>query len=348
MKSLSVREMIIETQLQVRRLGGNRREALLDEKMVWRLNTAQDRIIKDAIRPDPTSARFLINQIANSEIQRIISPNVSLTAFKDTSWRSYAYLPPDFAYLINDRTNVLTDCTNGFDDPITDVNYQLFIVSFPDSQLAEGPYYKNINIKLGETITPFNTAGAPTINAKFEFVEYIQKRFQDLSPSDTPYTVYWESFDKYYYNNAFILVGQVGIPTPSLNIDGIEADVKPLVITRRPYTPVGDEVPNRSIKGDFLYDVVSHNYYDAPSPRSPIAQLADNKLFVFSSKRFLATGLIIDYIRKPRRISLYLNQACELDGSVHEKVCSVAAELILSNVEAPSYQNKVQENLTRT
>ena len=352
---MTVRELIIETQLQVKRLAAHRRDSINEQNIIWRLNTAQDRLIRDAIEPDPNNPnRFLINEVSNNLIQKLIKPNVSLTTYQESSKRGFAYLPSDLGYLLNERGIIVEDCNKEqWATPTETVTLNCTVIGFSDSILSSPNYYKTIGLKttLGSNtaVTTYNTNGTQSKKEKYELVQYIM-RLWEAQPLEKPVKAYWEKFDTLYFPESFILVAEQGNPTLDLVIDGAELSRFSNTLTNvkiKPYS-AGNEVPMRGYKGDFLFDAISYNYYEQPTPDSPVTQLADDKIYFYSSKRFLVSQLVVDYIRKPRRISLYLNQTCELDSNVHEKVCSLAAEAILGNVEASNYPLKVQENITRT
>ncbi len=343
----TVREMIVETQLQVQRLAGNRRDNLLDDKIIWKLNLAQEFLVQSQITADPRGGhRFLFNQKDNNEIQKLITPNYSLTVIKDTTVRGYCYLPSNFGYSLNERSYVLTDCSDGFETPTIEVVSTVYIIKFKDSGKTTPPYYTNIGIVLPTGTTTLTTSGFKSVEEKFELIEYIITESDRVGAGT--WKTYYESYKNIYSPDSFIIVG-VGIPSIDLTIDGDTCSKTSTTIIENNYKDIGtDEASNRSYKGDALYDAIDGNYYDSPIPESPITQLANNLLYVYTSKRFIVSRIFIDYIRKPRRISLSLNQTCELNSNVHRKVCSIAAEMLLGDIEASNYKDKVVENLTRT
>jgi hypothetical protein len=352
MRAFSVRDLIIETQQQVQKLGGFKRDATSEHRIAWRLNTAQDILVRNKIKPSITSpGRFMIDEPSRQAIQSLITPNKRLAVHKQSATRGFAYLPYDYGYLVADRSIVLPDCKTEYADPTEATTYRVTSIPFNDSPLNVGPYYVNITAR--STASGVHTDDTKIYNLsnkkeKYEIVDSIIAQFASLS---TVFGAYWESFDTIQKPNSFIIVHQVvgaqtNLPTHSLLIDGQEAVAVTQTISTTKYKAYadGEEKPNRSYQNDFLYDAITHNYYDQPKPHTPVAQLANGMVYVFNSKRFLVPELIIDYIRKPRRISVYLDQSTELDSSVHYELCCLAAEQILGNVEG-NYPTKVQDNI---
>lgn len=353
---MTVRELIIEVQQQVQRKGSYKRDPTAEQEIIWRLNTAQNRLIKSWIKPDPQNPnKFQINQKANSDIQKLITPNALLTTIIDDTNRVYAYLPNDFQYLINDRSKVLEDCKDEFATAKDTTVYPRTVTAMRFSDGVGGAnFYKTIvftmvknSVTTNETLS---TNGVPTIKEKFELINYIIRQAKGLG-----YNLYWEQYDTCFKPESFIFVPSITGNTSesiTITIDGVELVKTSVSLTSvNIYKEFSSEITslpvNRGFKGDFLYDATQGNYYDQPQPDSPVSQLANGKIFVHTNERFIVSKILMDYIRIPRRISLYLNHTCELHESVHEEVCSIAAEIILGNIEASSYQLKVQENINR-
>jgi len=346
MRALTVRELIIEVQQQVQRLGSYKRDKTSEPLIIWRLNTAQDRFIRDCIKPDPNqNDKFSINEESRTSIQALIETNKSLLVYNDISG-TYSILPSNLAYLVNDRSIILPDCNAQFSSPSSSYIITATAIPFNESTKANAPYYSITATGSSSNSISYNLANK---KESFEIIEVVANQLIQAGALD----VYWESFNGWYVPNSFIAVhrietGQSPPPTFGLTIDGVvsQTSVKNFTVNKfKSFS--GNQVPNRSYKNDYVHDAVNYNYYDQPIPESPVTYLGGNKLNILTSKRFLVSEIILDYIRKPRRISLYLNQSCELDGSVHEKICSIATEMILSNIEAENYAIKVQENINR-
>lgn len=339
MRELTVRELIIETQAQIRRLGGQRRDGLAEPFIILRLNAAQNRLIKSRIHPDPNNPdRFMIDEKYRSDIQRLIVPSKRLPMYTEGEY-AFAILPSDFEYLVSDRSVILPDCNDQFETPTQDTVQKIYC--FPFNLSSNTPAYTNIVIG-GNTYT---TNGSPSPKEFYEFIDFIMEKMMDTVPDSQ---AYWERYDLKYIKNNFLLVGSNTMPDISISIDGAVVNKTVLNIDRVQYKDYNSKgVVNRNIKNDFVHDTIGINYYDKPTPRSPVSYIASNRIFVANSERFLVPRILIDYIRKPRRISLYLNESSELPGSLHEEICSVAAELVLRDVEADNYEQKIRDNVNR-
>ena len=68
---------------------------------------------------------------------------------------------------------------------------------------------------------------------------------------------------------------------------------------------------------------------------------------VEQAENFLVNGFKIDYVRKPRRVSLFLERGCDLPEGVHQKIGDLTVERILRIYSDPNYQSKAQENIVK-
>lgn len=99
----------------------------------------------------------------------------------------------------------------------------------------------------------------------------------------------------------------------------------------------------RPIPLDALYTELTNPLVETTLDR-PLAGLASNYLFVYDNGKFAPHSIFIDYVRKPRPISLRYAWNCELPAQSHQKVVEMAAAYILEIINPNRYQSKVAEN----
>ncbi len=343
MVDVSVQAMHVEVIQQLQRQGGYRKDKVFSQQIDWALNNGQDAYIVSKIRPNKISPlRFEVDQKSVNSIQSIIVPNKELRVIKDIVTRGYQVLPNDFAYLVNDRSVTIGDCKETFTDSLESYVHQLRVFKFPDSTKAGTPFYTNINVSKGATVKQFTSVGYPSIKDKDWFVEPILNLFKEHG-----YQAYWQTYGELYKEGSFIVIVEVLSDTITMTIDGGATKAPDEIISRtvQRYKELeGDEVPNRLYKQDYVYNAVLSSKYMEPIPTSPVTSLAQNKIFVHNSKKFIVSKIIVDYIRKPRRISLSLNSSCELAGETHREICDLAVEFLKRDIQSEDYVAKVQEN----
>jgi len=103
-------------------------------------------------------------------------------------------------------------------------------------------------------------------------------------------------------------------------------------------------VPVRIVELDELYKV-QENPFARGNAISPVASItADQVRILQNSERFILKGSRLDYIRQPEKISLPLNQSCELAEHTHQEIVDQAVQYILELIESPRFQTKAAEN----
>lgn len=344
--NLTVRDMHVEVITQLQRQGAYKKDATFEEWIDLRLNTAQTRLLKSKVIPNPKfPAKFMVDSKTAADIQSIIVPNKKLRVFKDTNTRGYVCLPNDFKYLVNDRSGVIDDCESSFSNPTEEISYQARVFQLVDSALSAGPYYKTIKVTKNTVDYSLNyVGGIISKKEKSIFIEPILELFNKAGYAE----VYWENYDNIHRPQSFIVIVETLSDNIGLTLDSTSVTPEIISITKTRYKDLANtkEASNRCYKSDFVHDAIKTKYM-RPLPDSPVTTPEENKLFVFTTEKFLVSGIFIDYIREPRRISLPLNRSCEMRG-VHDEICDIAVELMLRDIEAGNYPLKTQDNVLRS
>jgi hypothetical protein len=90
----------------------------------------------------------------------------------------------------------------------------------------------------------------------------------------------------------------------------------------------------------------NNTFYNTSVDNSIVTQNLDY-FTVYRDKSFIVTKLMVDYIRKPRTISLSLDQTCELADNTHPKLIDLAVELLRLDTKDNSYPASVQDTELR-
>jgi hypothetical protein len=96
-----------------------------------------------------------------------------------------------------------------------------------------------------------------------------------------------------------------------------------------------------------LYQGLQNSLYKTRETR-PIVDQTGDYFIIYTSENFIVTRLAYDYIRKPKTISLVLNQTCELSPTLHNKLIDIAVEILRLDIKDPSYPLTVQDTQNRT
>lgn len=96
--------------------------------------------------------------------------------------------------------------------------------------------------------------------------------------------------------------------------------------------------PNRLVEYDRLYEGLRHPF-KKPHYESPVSARHKKILSIYNDRRSITTRALIDYVRIPRRISLYLGQSTELQA-LSGKLVERTVGYILESIESPRVQTQ--------
>jgi hypothetical protein len=326
------------------------------------LSKMQLRFIDDKFRKDRGSEGFQVEQGDLDDIQFLIEYDKKLTAFIDTEHRkTESILPSDYLYLVNDRSRINADCK--IEDLESTVAYQdehTVVLPFTDTTKVDAPYYEDLILDVGVT-TIFDYSSFPNSVGIYDKIEkHILKQLvldtvnQDIRENILSGItgIYWEHYRNRYEPNSFIIITDNTRAGESASLT-VDSDIytvplvqtSDLVVSSLTYT---DTVDNRFTKSQFLHSTLNNNVYHRTNKRNPVSNISKNVLSVYYDKRYIPTNILIDYIRKPREISLSLNQSCELNENTHPRIIDLAVEYFKNTIEQQGYEYKVKDNMLRS
>lgn len=371
-----VLEQHIEIQQALQKLDSARFSNITSDEIDWWLNKAVERYVKDRVKPRPTGVGYDIIEKNSSDIHTILSSNVEPPTYVDIAKQeSYIMLPPDYWFLINDRSYVKSDCnatqaTIQATSSLIERTHRLKLQNSAGSY----PYYTAYDVYsgayLGFSLAKYYTGGYVQIVDRNLFLNTMM---EDLNSTPRNYDTalstgvtlkkyrycYYERFRNLYYPDSLIFVeypvstGTI-TQTPAINsvADSISYTEPNSTRINTTYAQssaniTAIEIPNRLIRKEDAYELKRLPYYKS-NPDSPISILSEQQLTVFFSESFIISQIAIDYIRKPQTISLTLNRSCDLPGHTHREICDLATEMIMLGIQHPSYQAMKQDNILET
>lgn len=104
------------------------------------------------------------------------------------------------------------------------------------------------------------------------------------------------------------------------------------------------QAPNKAVLPENLYRLQSQ-FATKASVNYPISCVKGAYLFGYTDGTFTIESITLDYIRKPRRMSLAFSQNCELAEHTHEEICMKAVELIQKSISDPKWQITEKDNI---
>lgn len=344
--NLSAREFHIYIEQGLQRQGGFKRDFQWDQAVDIALVQAQERVIRSKIAAKDDSDVFEINSKYTSDIEAIIVLDYPLFVSKDpnNSLRSIVVLPDNFDYLLGDGSLVVENCQTEFTTPTPTQTFTERAIILPFVNASSGPFFKSITLSVGNNSTILSYPGFITTDEKVFIVDYIVDAYKDLGVE-----AYWEDYKNIHKPNNFIIIVRDITTLATLQVDGVLSTPTNIDKTITGYInldTVAKRAVNRDIKADYLRNALESNYHK-PSPESPLVVMASGQLFIYMDERFLVSKIFIDYIRKPKRINLDLNQTSELSGTLHIEIADMAIRLLKKKIEDDTYQLEVQDTEKR-
>lgn len=217
-------------------------------------------------------------------------------------------------------------------------------------------------------------------NSASELISYNSSAPQiEISNDVTNFNVYWERYGDIYMPESFIFVTDdrsfildSTVITPSetdadfnTNNEGMEVSLytnnsgnptSTFRFQQRSYntqvidTSVHDSSeiqivknrPTRIVKMDMLYKTLDYPM-GSPTSAMPISTLSNNHVHIYTDGMFLIKDIYIDYIKRPRKLSLDLNQSCELGEHTHTQIVNYAVMNLLNITSNPRYNTHAQD-----
>lgn len=371
MAILTALDLHIEVLQGLQKVDSFQQDMFLPEEIDFHLNKQQDRFVESMVNKS-----FEDQQLRLDYIKNLIVKNRSLIVYKKQELLGeaiqgvYTPLPSNYLHLVSDRAVLArtTKCDN-----ITEkINYVDFTENYAVVALPKpgnnSPYYKDFTIRINNVIV---------YKARLEVTDpdYISVLVHDVLDNIdlSSFTtlskdkVYWENYRGEYYPNSFIFVkdikanqsvNTIGFPssfkikTDTESSTGIIKQPTYQVVDRnKPFKDQGQKftktlVENKLSENSEIYEFRKNVFYK-PSFEEPHSMLAEGCIFSYGGDSFIITDMLIDYVRKPRQISLALNQGCELAGTAPRLIVDATIEYLKLVIENPSYQAVLQDNQIR-
>lgn len=344
-----------------------KRNKYFPEEIDLALNTAMYRLLEKGVEN-----RFQDNQINLSTVSALIQKNTSFPLiipdtndylYEDNTISSYCVIPPDLYWVINSRLEVGINpllCSTAPAVTTTTLSEYVSILPYP-TITGNSPYYGNLKLvssTLGTiyTIPSEIAAGLSTEAEKFVITQNILESFYNNGEFPTV-KVYWERYRNKFYKNNFIVVSSSNLGTVLITANNLVTTPNNSVQTNYSTIDRSSLIESASCKRlistsriqnqDSLYEAIYQNTYYASSVEEPLINQTFDYFIVYQDKSFIVSRLYIDHIRKPRTISLSLNQTCELAENTHTKLVDLAVEILKLDTKDSSYSASVQDTELR-
>ena len=160
--------------------------------------------------------------------------------------------------------------------------------------------------------------------------------------------VYWESYKGLFYPGKVIIVrednrtGDIAFDLTGItNNDIYEPDVN-TAVSYKTITETASSGSYKYAKAEFRrhheIEMLLQNAFHGPNSEKVLYTEHERFLDLYTDEESVVKDVAISYIRRPRPISLSLNQGCELNVSTHAKICDLAIAHIKAVNSHQNYQ----------
>ncbi len=369
-----VLKMHIEVEQRLQEVASFRTRRFFKEEIDVALNKAMDQVLRDSaakFQQDQTELEVIAPLLEHNLIRTPYIPQTSDADYEPNT--VFTFLPAGAYQVINSRVNVIQDKYNCSTAPTINVTPELEYstkLTFPFSSSPLSQYYTGFRISRQPSNTTIVTVSSelpPTLlepEQRFEVIDDIKDQINPLF--NGTYDIFWE--DNYrvpFGRGAIFVVTKASSEDLRLQFfapDGITpnqtVDATPTTLTYQKYSQaeidalepadiVSKITPVNILEQDVVYQHLHYNKLTTTLPHRVLATQTKKKVIFYTAESFIITKIWLDYIRKPRRISLILNQSCELGESSHGRVVDLAVEYLTLDLQKQQAAPLVEHNELR-
>jgi hypothetical protein len=362
---MTVFELHLAVNQRLQEVGSFKRNKYFPEEIDMALNKAAFRLlekgVKDNFQGDQINLSTVSALIKKNSVSDVFLPQPGENLYEENMQSVYALVPTDLYWTINTRTEGITDplVYQGAPTlPTLTISEYVAPITFPAPN-GSAPFYPALTITSsiqGVLYTaPVEIAGGmSTEPGKYIILGNVLEKYY----RNTTTGIYWERYRDTYYPKQFIVVSDNPLGNVSISATGCTTLTTAAVLntyTGYDRTAIAG-LPSKTVKittsrisqQSIAYQALTQNIYYNTSINEPVISQDFDFFTIYYNKSFLVTRLYTDYIRKPRTISLSLNQNCELDDTTHQKLVDLAVEILRLDTKDQAYVETVKDTELRS
>jgi hypothetical protein len=341
---MKTQEMIDMVRLEANKIASNVYEDFLDEEIEAVLNAEQYRLIKERyhFKSNNKQEGFEMSQKRRDDLRTLIVSNSSLITYTTADTSVYrAYLPSDYMFLVGAMARVYHSNCNDVTATTTQVTSD--ICSFKLNNPTRD--WSNFMIQTSGSVNILSVSGLSNYRFpedNYAFVEAIK-----AGVTNSAYTIHWEQYNGIYRPGEIIIARVTpGALQLKYKLSGASYITLAFTLTAATYKTGLENgsistVPTYMATFDELPQVLNNPFTKSIATR-PVVLQHGNYLDVYTDD-FISEKISLSYIRKPRRISLTLQQDCELPEHMHYELVRSAVTHLLETMESNRYQTSLNE-----
>lgn len=331
----------------LQKINSNYIDSFEPEQLDWALNEEVLRFVKQRISPEGNDKRkgFQDGQKRIDDLKALIVPTAILPAYVRDNDSVFSYLPSDYLTLVNDRTTTKDLCGSSYSTVATTTvtKYITCLQLLDDDDLFE-VFQITIGGVLVFDITdyaPF-VDGLPSLESKFELINLILRVL-----SNEGYICKYGSYYDETCEQGIIIVSDTALVLQVI----YTSSTVTINSTSKTYTQITNvsgttEVPNRLTSSEKLYELLNSSF-GGTIKHNPISTLEVDRISVWHKQKFIVPTINICYLKRPRKISVSLNQDCDLDDWIQLEIVDNTAKRLAGLLSSGNYKEIINENLLK-
>lgn len=345
---MTPQEMHIGLDLLLQKVNSKFIDSFEPEEKDWALNEEVLRFVKQRISSDSNDKHkgFEDDQKRFDDLKPLIKP-ATLPAYIRDDNSVFSYLPSDYLSLTNDRTITKDLCGSPYSSiGTTNITKYINCINIKDDLIN---LYKFFKIRINGTQVfslsdyPVYSNGLPSQTSKFELINLVLRVL-----SDQGYICKYKNYFDFTCQGGIILVSNISF---SIDCEYSPTDIITTISSTKALIQInsinkGNEVPNRLTNTEPLYNLLNSSFGNTISS-NPLSTLEGDKIIVFHKQKFIASTINISYLKYPRKISLSLNQDCDLDDWIQLEVVDNTAKRLAGLIGSEDYKQIINENLLK-
>lgn len=357
---MTAQETLIEINQGLQAIGASRTRKYYQEEIEWIVNKMQMRFVQDCLRrkgseqsaylrSEGDQNMFEIDEIYRDAIKDLLKEGyVPADYYNSSGLTAMVRLPVDYSYAL-DLGIVAQLCTQFRYNKLNTRTVRIMgIPNPPDSTATNGHFFENLQLnKDSEVIYSHN--GYYNYNSAFQVLGELNGIYTTNGGAQIQVSTSGKIGE--YSNPGYILLlvpddgsnysltYESTITTPATLLRTITtktADAIGPAIDGRP-TGVVVNVPARSVNNTNTFNSGTTPYFKT-SKEEVTTKINGQIMFIDTATNFIVNGIVLSYVRKPRRFSVSLNVGLDIAADFHPQICDMVVNHIRERIGDPKYQ----------
>lgn len=346
---MTAQEMLIEVNTSLQAIGASRTRKYYPEEIEWYLNKIQNRFVQLCLRrkggeqtgymrSEADANLFEVDEMYRDAIRNLLKETYLPTDYTNsTGLTAKTFLPTDYSYALD--IGAFADlCTTFRSNLMQPTTMRIVGIPYPaDSTKGNKHYFEDLTITRGSDII-YSREGYYSYPAALQVIEEVQGVY--MMADGTVISVAVDNIGSFYKPGYILML----VPNDS-QVYSIAYEGSPNNLTLQ-YTFVVNttgiaqgpvNVPARSVNNSNTFSSGTTPYYKT-SVKEITMKINGSVILIDTATNFIVNGMVLSYVRKPRRISVSLNIGSEIAPEFHNQMCDMTVNHIRERIGDPKFQ----------